>query len=74
MPQQAYRDRNYYSRMSVYDGRNFEQHQGDVCFRTVHSEYDRVRQIKPNQKKINRNLFVHKIISLVFFTLPSAYH
>ena len=73
MPQQAYRDRNYYSRMSVYDGRNFEQHQGDVCFRSVHSEYDRVRQIKPNQKKINRNLFVHKIISLVFFTLVALF-
>ena len=73
MPQQAYRDRNYYSRMSVYDGRNIEHSHGDVHFKTAHSEYDRVRQIKPNQKKINRNLFIHKIISLVFFMLVAIF-
>lgn len=70
MPQPAYRDSSYYSsqlsrpqQRSDYLGRN----------NYVSPDEFRRRDIRPNQKKINRNLFIHKVISLVFFTLVAIF-
>lgn len=67
MPQPAYRDSSYYSRTQV---------RSDYAGRTnnyVSPQEFRRRDIRPNQKKINRNLFIHKVISVVFFTLVAIF-
>ncbi len=75
MPQPAYRDSSFYnSNLSSFEARE-RYYRGD---RPYYSDvnYERVRPrviIKPNQKKIQRNLFIHKIISLVFFTLVAMF-
>ena len=73
MPQPAYRDRNYYSRMSVYEGRNLERPVYENRSVYVHSGVERKYKTHSDKKKINRNLFIHKIISIVFFTLVAIF-
>lgn len=73
MPQSAYRDRNYYSKMSVYEGRTSESTPWEHKSVDARSEFVRVRQINANQKKIKRNLLIHKVISFIFFLLVAIF-
>lgn len=68
MPQPAYRDSSYYnSSLSSQVVRPVSQNP------YISREAIRYRDIKPNKKKIERNLLIHKVISLVFFTLAAIF-
>lgn len=70
MPQPAYRDSSYYSSQLTRPVQRSD-YMGRTNYVSPH-EFRR-RDIRPNQKKINRNLFIHKVISLVFFTLVAIF-
>ncbi len=70
MPQRAYRDSSYYNHtVSSYGVRDVSR----VNTVQIAPEMLRRRDIRPNQKKIKRNMFIHKLISIVFFTLVAIF-
>ena len=73
MPQPAYRDSSFYNNnLTSYEARE-RYYRGDRPY-SVHPETYRPRvAIRPNQKKVNRNMLIHKVISLVFFTLVAMF-
>lgn len=75
MPQSAYnRDSSYYYNNGRYVGTVSSTHQKTYRENNyVSPQTFRRQDIRPNQKKINRNLFIHKVISLVFFTLVAIF-
>ncbi len=75
MPQSAYRDnsRNCYN--GVFTGREARDerfYEGNRPY-FVTPENIRPQTIKANQKKIKRNMLIHKIISFVFFALVATF-
>ena len=72
MPQPAYRDSNYYNRaLSMPEMRTV--YPKEVYRQPNYVTPEQFRQRVPNQKKIKRNLFIHRVISLVFFTLLAIF-
>ncbi len=73
MPQPAYRDSSFYNNnLTSYEARE-RYYRGDRPY-YVRSENYRPRvMIKPNKKKVKRNMLIHKVISLVFFSLVAMF-
>ncbi len=72
MPQPAYRDSNYYNRaLSMPEMRTV--YPKEVYRQPNYVTPEQFRQRVPNQKKIKRNLLIHKVISILFFTLVAIF-
>ena len=75
MPQSAYRDRSRYNSGS-YNVRDFHADRFYAAERPYYVTPEQIgikKEIRPNQKKIQRNFLIHKIISFTFFLLVAIF-
>lgn len=73
MPQPAYRDSRFYSSNLTSSSAQERYYRGDRPYYVVPEQIRQHQRIQPNQKKIKRNMLIHKVISLVFFTLVAIF-
>ncbi len=73
MPQSAYRDRYYYGTSYGSQGETRRFYNGEKPYFVTPEQLHQRNSVKPNQKKIRRNMFIHRVISFLFFTLVAIF-